>query len=277
MTSVLAWLVAVSVSAPSAATVVVLPARRTGVSAEELRRVADATLAALGERGIATVGFEDAQRRLKAAGVSDTLACGGRPPCLLSAATRLGATHAVLLSGLQVDADRAWVLEALAVETGASLLKRDWTDAAASPSTTATADFAAQLATALVGPSAAPTPVATPASPPPPLVPVATPPAEPTQPQPPSLTQATPPPPPPSKVAPKVLLVVAGVLAAAAIGTAVAGALTDAELAKQSGGVSPLTHSQALRTRDTANVLFGVAWGAGGLAAGAGAVALLTW
>lgn len=279
MMTMLAMVVAVTATAAPPPTVAVLVARRTGVPAEELKRVAEATLAQLGERGLATVGFEDGLKRLKAAGISDTLACGGRPLCLVAAATRLGATHVVLLSGLQVEADRAWVLEALDVTTNASVLKHDWTDSAAAPSATATPDFARRLSDALRGPAPAPTPTPTPPVPvvqtprpeEPTLVPTPTPAPSPV------LTQPSPAPAPPPKVAPKVLLVVAGVLAAAAVGAAVAGAVTDGKLAEQQGGVSPLTLSEARRTRDTANALFGAAWVAGGLAAGAGTVALITW
>lgn len=278
MMSAGAWAVAVAVLAADPTptpTVAVLLARRTGVTADDARRVAESTVAEVKARGLSVIPFEDGQKRLKSAGVSDTLACGGRPPCLTAAAARLGATHVVLLSGLQVEADRAWVLEALDVASGAPLAKHDWTDTAAAPSSAAVQDFTARLAGALAPAPAAPPPPQ--AAPPPKDAPTAatlTP--APTAP-PPTLVEPAPPAPAP-KVAPKVLLVVAGVLAAAAAGALVGGVVTDAKLAqKDAAGVSPLTYGQALQTRDTANALLWTALGAGVLAAGAGTAAALTW
>lgn len=237
---------------------------RTGLSVDEFKKatsVIDSELSRVAEAW----SLDETQKRLKAASLPDASTCAGKQACLLELSKKLQARYVVLLSVSKVGRDRAWALAAFDVSNGAQLAREDWLDETNGDVSAPVVRFADRLAP-LVKPAQKDAPVVTKLDPQPP--------------PPPPLVVVTEP--PPSKPLPKVLLIGAGVAAAAAIGLAVGSAATAAPLNQVMTGpdglkLSPLTAAQAQSAASTANALTGAAIASGVVALGLGTGAVLTW
>lgn len=236
---------------------------RAGLSADEFKKattVIDAELSRVAEAW----SLEDTQKRLKAAGLGDASTCGGKQACLLELSKKVQARFVVLLSVSKVGRDRAWALAAFDVANGNQLAREDWLDESNGDVSVPVVRFADRLAP-LVKPVQKDAPVVAKLDPqpppPPPLVVVE---------------------PAPSKPLPKILLIGAGVAAAAAVGLAIGSAVTAGQLNQVTTGpdglkLSTMTAAQAQNAASTANGLTGAAIASGVVAAGLGTGAILTW
>lgn len=236
---------------------------RSGLSVDEFKKatsIIDAELARVAEAW----SLEETQKRLKAAGLGDASTCGGKQACLLELSKKLQARFVVLLSVSKVGRDRAWALAAFDVASGNLLAREDWLDEVNADVSVPVVRFADRLAP-LVKPIQKDAPVVTkldPQPPPPPPLVVVEPAA--------------------SKPLPKVLLIGAGVAAAAAVGLAIGSVVTAGQLNQVTPGpdglkLSSMTATQAQNTASTANALTGAAIASGVVAAGLGTGAVLTW
>ncbi|MBM4778659.1 MAG: hypothetical protein GQE15_13225 [Archangiaceae bacterium] len=252
-------LVAVLSAEPTA----VLVQARSGISVDEFKKattVIDAELSRVGDAW----SLEDTQKRLKAAGLGDASTCGGKQACLLELSKKLQARFVVLLSVSKVGRDRAWALAGFDVASGSLLAREDWLDETNGDVSVPVVRFADRLAP-LVKPVQKDAPVVAkldPQPPPPPPLVVVEPAA--------------------SKPLPKILLIGAGVAAAAAVGLAIGSAVTAGQLNQVTTGpdglkLSSMTAAQAQTTASTANALTGAAIASGVVAAGLGTGAILTW
>lgn len=237
---------------------------RAGLSVDEFKKattVIDAELSRVAEAW----SLEDTQKRLKAAGLADASTCGGKQACLLELSKKLQARFVVLLSVSKVGRDRAWALAAFEVASGNQLAREDWLDETNGDVSVPVVRFADRLAP-LVKPVQKDAPVVAkldPQPPPPPPLVVVEPAAA-------------------SKPLPKILLIGAGVAAAAAIGLAIGSVVTAGQLNQVTTGpdglkLSTMTAAQAQSTASTANTLTGAAIASGVVAAGLGTGAILTW
>lgn len=236
---------------------------RAGLTADEFKKattVIDTELSRVAEAW----SLEDTQKRLKAAGLGDASTCGGKQACLLELSKKVQARFVVLLSVSKVGRDRAWALAAFDVANGSQLAREDWLDESNGDVSGPVVRFADRLAP-LVKPVQKDAPVVAkldPQPPPPPPLVVVEPVA--------------------SKPLPKILLIGAGVAAAAAVGLAIGSVVTAGQLNQVTTGpdglkLSSMTAAQAQSTASTANGLTGAAIASGVVAAGLGTGAILTW
>ena len=236
---------------------------RSGLSVDEFKRAATVIDTEL-SRVAGAWSLDETQKRAKAAGLADASTCGGKQACLLELSKKLQARYVVLLSVSKVGRDRAWALAAFDVSSGNQLAREDWLDETNADVSVPVVRFADRLAP-LVKPVQKDAPLVTKLDPqpppPPPLVVVE---------------------PAPSKPLPKILLVGAGVAAAAAVGLAIGSVVTAGALNQVTPGpdglkLSSMTAAQAESTKSTANGLTAAAIASGVVAAGLGAGAILTW
>ena len=237
---------------------------RSGLSVDEFKKattVIDTELS----RVAGAWSLEETQKRGKAAGLADASTCGGKQACLLELSKKLQARSVVLLSVSKVGRDRAWALAAFDVASGNQLAREDWLDEANADVSVPVVRFADRLAP-LLKPVQQDAPLVTkldPQPPPPPPLVVVEPAAA-------------------SKPLPKILLIGAGVAAAAALGLAIGSVVTAGALNQVTPGpdglkLSSMTAAQAESTKSTANGLTAAAVASGVVAAGLGAGAILTW
>lgn len=245
----------------SAEPTAVLVQSSSGMPADELKKplvTIDGELSHLA--GVWSI--EETQKRLKAAGQSDGVACAGKMPCLLDLATKVKARWLVTVSVSKIGRDRAWALAAVETASGTQLAVEEWLDETNGDVTAPVSNFVKRLAPLL---TAKDVPVAVKLEPTP-LPPPAEVPAV--------VTEG-------SRPLPKVLLISGAVVAAVAVGLAVGAVVTAGPVNQftvtDGYKLSSLTESQATQRKDTANTLTGAAIAAGVVAAGLGVGAVLTW
>jgi len=250
-------------SVMSAEPAAVMVQSRSGMAADELKKALitiDAELSHLA--GVWTA--DETQKRLKAAGQPDGVACAGKLPCLLDLATKVKARWLVTVSVSKIGRDRAWALAAFESASGTQLAVEEWLDESNGDVSVPVSNFVKRLAP-LMAVKDVPVAVKLDPTPPPPAP----------EPAPAVVAEA-------SRPLPKVLLVSGAVVAAVAVGLAVGASVTAAPLNQvtttpDGRTLSPLSQAEATQRAATANTFTGAAIAAGVVAAGLGVGAVLTW
>lgn len=260
-------LAAVVTLAAAAEPTAIMVQTRSGLSVEELKKSLGTIDAEVTRVAPEAWSVDETSKRLKAAGLSDAASCGGKLPCLSLLAGKLSARWLVTVSVSKIGRDRAWSLGAFDLQGGAQVAKEEWLDETGADVSGPVTRFADRLAT-LIKPKekVVDPPVAVKVEPrvePPPPVAIAQPAV------------------PSSSLLPKVLLIGAGVAAAAAIGLAAGAGVTYGPVTQttQVGDLrlSMLSTSQAQSAASTATGLTGAAIAAAVVALGLGVGALFTW
>lgn len=247
----------------SAEPTAVMVQSRSGMAAEELKKALTTIDAELSHvAGLWTL--DETQKRLKAVGLSDGVACAGKMPCLLDLATKVKARWLVTVSVSKIGRDRAWALAAVESASGTQLAVEEWLDESNGDIGAPVSSFVKRLAP-LVAVKDAPVAVTLDPTPPPP----------PPEPVPAVVAQA-------SRPLPKVLLISGAVVAAVAVGLAVGASVTAAPLNQvtttpDGQRLSSLSQTEATQRASNANALTGAAIAAGVVAAGLGVGAVVTW